>query len=61
MLIEPQGALMFDVYQDEYKTRLYKLIGESVVRFKGSWDIDFYAKEETLRNKMALQIRTQSQ
>lgn len=58
--MEPQGAVMLDVYQEEYKQRLNKLIGESVIRFKGSWDIDFYASEEALRNKMAFQIRTQT-
>lgn len=30
------------------------------MRFKGSWDIDFYANEESQRNKMALQIRSQA-
>lgn len=33
-------------------------MGESVVRFAGSRDIDIYADEVPQRNKIALQART---
>lgn len=32
-------------------------MGESVVRFRGSWDVDNYSNEEAQRNKMASQLR----
>lgn len=44
--------------ENQYEKKLKKLFGESVVRFKGSWDIDLYAKETIHRNKMAHQART---
>lgn len=35
--------------------------GESVARFKGSWDVDPYSDEEALRLQLAQQLRSQEE
>ena len=39
--------------------RLRERAGESMARFKGSWDVDIYCDEENLRNQLAHQLRSQ--
>lgn len=58
-LTEPEGLLLITAYGNEYRKKLVQLLGESVIRFKGSWQFDIYSKEDGLRNKMAYQIRNQ--
>lgn len=36
-LTEPEGLLLITAYSNEYKKKLVELLGESVIRFKGSW------------------------
>lgn len=58
VLTKKESEAKINKLENQYDKKLKKLIGESVVRFKGSWDIDLYAKEITHRNKMAHQVRT---
>lgn len=60
LLMESQGWIMLDAYLCEYNQKYEKLLNESVIKFKGSYDVDIYANEELQRNKMAYQIRSQS-
>ena len=39
----PSFHAAMNVLHNEYMEKMKKLMGESVVRFKGSWDIDLYA------------------
>lgn len=43
----------------KHLTRLREKAGESMARFKGSWDVDIYCDEEALRNQLAHQLRSQ--
>jgi hypothetical protein len=38
---------------------LEEKVGESIARFKGSWDVDPYCDEENLRTQLAHQLRNQ--
>jgi hypothetical protein len=42
-----------------YRRQLKEKVGESIARFKGSWDIDIYCDEEQMRTKLAYQLRNQ--
>lgn len=59
-MVQPEGIILVNAYKAEYRKKLESLLGESIIRFKGSFDVDIYSKEETQRNKMAYQIRGQT-
>ena len=40
-----------------YHRKLKEKVGESIARFKGSWDLDVYCQEEKLRSQLANQLR----
>lgn len=43
ILNAPSFHSAMNALHNEYMEKMKKLMGESVVRFKGSWDIDLYA------------------
>lgn len=43
----------------DYQHQIKEKVGESVVRFKGSRDVDLYGAEEQMRVKLAHQLRNQ--
>ena len=44
---------------EEFRQRLRDKVRESVSQFKGSWDVDQYCEEASIRGKLAYQLRHQ--
>jgi hypothetical protein len=44
LLTQPESAYLLSEYYRIYKSKLLSLLGESIIRFEGSFDIDIYSK-----------------
>ncbi len=59
-IFEEAGKKFFNSKCLDYQKKTKEKVGESVVRFKGSRDVDLYGNEEEMRNKLAYQLRNQN-
>ena len=59
-IFEEVGKKFFNSKCLDYQKKTKEKVGESVVRFKGSRDVDLYGNEEEMRNKLAYQLRNQN-
>lgn len=60
VLLKEQGDHFVSIKAQSYRKNIKERVGESIARFKGSWDVDIYCDEEQLRAKLAYQLRNQN-
>lgn len=61
MLLKEEGDRFIEKRGAVYRSLLQERVGESVIRFKGSWDVDIYGDEEKQRSSLAYQLRNRDQ
>lgn len=59
MIFTESGKIFFTKRCAEYSKKMKEKVGESIIRFKGSRDVDHYCDEEEMRAKLAYQLRNQ--
>lgn len=61
VVLKEEGNGFIEKRGTVYRSLLQEKVEESVIRFKGSWDVDIYGDEQKQRSTLAYQLRNRDQ